>query len=155
MLGRSAKLHSGLGHKSIKTIYKGSPIPPLTNVAPVWDEAAGRQRNLRMLQREHRLIITKSARRTELFLLKLMAAVPPTGIVIEEEAKLYKIKLSAERSEYECDIPLPIKEWPHAALRLNIMEICHSTPNSTEIYRMKQKWRQSWSRSGHICRPSA
>ena len=62
-----------------------------------------------------------------------MAVVPPIGIVIEK-VRLYKIQHNAERSEYECDIPLPIKEWPHPARQLNIMEICDSTPYCTEIY---------------------
>jgi len=57
----------------------------------------------------------------------MMAGVPPTGIVTEK-VRLYKIKHNTERNEYECDIPLLIKEWPHAARRLNIMEICDSTP---------------------------
>jgi len=48
-----------------------------------------------------------------------MAGVPPIGTVIEEKARLYKIKHNAKRSEYECNIPLPIKEWPHPARRLN------------------------------------
>jgi hypothetical protein len=30
MLGRSAKLQWGLGHKSLKTIYEGAVIPLLT-----------------------------------------------------------------------------------------------------------------------------
>jgi len=38
MLGRSAKLHWGLGHKSLKTIYKGALLPLLTYGARVWDE---------------------------------------------------------------------------------------------------------------------
>jgi hypothetical protein len=64
----------------------------------------------------------------------VMAGVPPLGIIIEEKARLYKIKHNAERREYECDIPLPVKEWPHPAWRLNIMEISDSTPYSTEVY---------------------
>jgi len=63
-----------------------------------------------------------------------MAGVPSIGIVIEEKARLYKIKHNTEQSEYECDIPLPIKEWPHAAWQLNIMEISDSTPHSIQIY---------------------
>jgi len=64
----------------------------------------------------------------------MMTRVRPIGIVIEENVRLYTIKHNAERSEYECDTPLPIKEWPHPALRLNVMEISDSTPYSTEIY---------------------
>ena len=64
----------------------------------------------------------------------MMAGIPPIRIVLEEKARLYKIKHNAERNEYECDTPLPIKEWPHPARRLNIMEISDSTPYSTEIY---------------------
>jgi len=155
MLGRSAKLQWSLGHKSLKTIYEGALIPLLTYGAPVWDEAAVKQRNLRMLQRVQRMINMESAKahRTISFEASCMkAGVPHT---IEEKARLHKIKHNAERSEYEYDIPLPIKEWTHPARRLNIMEICDSTPYCTEIYRRKQNRRQSRSRSGHICGPSA
>jgi len=68
----------------------------------------------------------------------MMVGVQPIGIVIVK-ARLYRIKHNAERSEYECDIPLPIKEWPHPARRLNIMEICDSTSYSTEIYTDERK----------------
>jgi hypothetical protein len=65
----------------------------------------------------------------------VIAGVPPIGIVIEEKVRLYKIKHNTERREYEYDILLPVKEWPHPARRLNIMEISDSTPHSTEVYR--------------------
>jgi hypothetical protein len=58
----------------------------------------------------------------------------PIGIVIEEKARLYKIKHKTERSEYEYDIPLPVMDWPHPAWRLIIKEISHSTPYAIEIY---------------------
>jgi len=45
----------------------------------------------------------------------MMPGVPSIGIVIEEKARLYKIKHNTEQSEYECDLPLAIKEWPHPA----------------------------------------
>jgi hypothetical protein len=39
MLGKSAKLQWGLGHKSLKTVYVGALIPLLTYGDPVWEEA--------------------------------------------------------------------------------------------------------------------
>jgi hypothetical protein len=39
MLGKSAKLQWGLGHKSLKTIYEGALIHLLMYRAPVWEEA--------------------------------------------------------------------------------------------------------------------
>jgi hypothetical protein len=51
MLGRSAKLQWGLGNKALKTIYEGALLPLLTYGAPVWVEAAAKQKNKRMLQR--------------------------------------------------------------------------------------------------------
>ena len=44
----------------------------------------------------------------------VMAGVPPIGLVIEEKASRYKIKHNPE-----CDLPLPIKEWPHSTWRWN------------------------------------
>jgi hypothetical protein len=125
MLGRSAKLYWGLGHKALKTVYEGSLIPLLTYRAPVWDEAALKQRNLRMLQRTQRLINIETAKafRTISFEAScVMAGVPPIGIVIEEKARMYEIKHNIAWYEHECDTPLPLKEWPHPARRLNILE---------------------------------
>jgi len=36
MLARTAKLQWGLGHKDLKTIYKGMVVPILMYRAPVW-----------------------------------------------------------------------------------------------------------------------
>jgi len=86
MVGRSAKLHWGLGHKALKTIYEGALIPILTYGAPVWEEALVKQKNLCTLQRAQRLINIKTAKafRTISFEAScMMAGVPPIGIVIE------------------------------------------------------------------------
>ena len=126
MLGRSAKLQRFLGHKSLKTLYDGALIPLLTYGAPVWDEALVKQRNLRMLQRVQRMVNIKSAKAYRTISLEaacMMAGLPPIGIVMKEKVRPYTIQHNAERSEYECDIPLPIKEWPRPARRLNVMEI--------------------------------
>jgi hypothetical protein len=39
MLNRTAKLHWGLGHKSLKTIYEGTIVPLMSYGAPVWEGA--------------------------------------------------------------------------------------------------------------------
>jgi hypothetical protein len=99
MLGKSAKLQWGLGHKSIKTIYEGALIPLLRYGAAVWEEAALKKRNLRMLQRVQRLINIKIAKAYKIISFEascMMAGVPPIAIVIEEKARLYKIKHNAE-----------------------------------------------------------
>jgi hypothetical protein len=112
MLGRSAKLQWGLGHKSFKTIYEGALIPMLTYGALVWDEAVVKQRNQHILHRVQRIINIKIAKAYRTMSFEdscMMAAVPPIGIVTEK-ARLYKIKHNKEWSEYECDTPLPVKE---------------------------------------------
>jgi hypothetical protein len=116
MLGRSTKLQWGLGHKLLKTIYEGALIPLLTYGAPVWEEAIRKQRNLQKLQRVQRLINIKTAKayRTISFEAScVMAGVPPIGIVAGERVQLYRVKHSLTRSEHECDVPLPVKDWPH------------------------------------------
>jgi hypothetical protein len=44
MLGRSAKLQWGLDNKALKTIYEGTLIPLLRYGAPVWEDAAAKQK---------------------------------------------------------------------------------------------------------------
>jgi hypothetical protein len=62
-----------------------------------------------------------------------MAGVPPITIVIAEKAQLYKRKHCTEGAAYECDMPVPVADWPHPARRANIMETIDSTSYATEI----------------------
>jgi hypothetical protein len=110
--------------------------------APVWEEAVTKQRNLLKPQRQQRLINTKfvKAYRTICFEVScLMPGVPPIGIVIEGKTCLYKRKHSTGRSDYECDMPLPVTEWAHPARRVTIMETTDSTSYTTEIYKNGSK----------------
>jgi len=43
MLGKTAKLNWGLGHKSLKTIYEWALGPLMVYGAPVWEEAVKKQ----------------------------------------------------------------------------------------------------------------
>jgi len=136
MLSRSAKLQWGLGHKSLKTIYKRAQIPLLTYGAPFWEEAIAKQKT-HACCRVERMINIKVAKAYRTISFKascIVARVPPIGTAIEEKARLYKIKQNAEQREYECDIPLPVKDWPHPGRRLILMEISDSKPYSVEIY---------------------
>jgi hypothetical protein len=123
MLSKSAKLHWGLGHKSLKIIYEGALVPILTYGAPVWEEAAGKHRNLCKLQRVQRLInikIAKAYRTISYDASCLMAGVPPIAVVIAEKAQLYKSKHYMEGAAYEYDMRVPVTDWPHPARRANI-----------------------------------
>jgi hypothetical protein len=51
MLGRTAKLQWGLGHKALKTIYEGAVVPILTYGSPIWVEAIRKNRNLTKYKR--------------------------------------------------------------------------------------------------------
>jgi hypothetical protein len=62
MLGRTAKLQWGLGHKALKTIYEGAVVPILTYGAPIWIEAMRKNRNLTKYIRIRRLINIKIAK---------------------------------------------------------------------------------------------
>jgi len=65
MLSKTAKLHWGLGHKSLKTFYEGALVPLMTYGAPIWEEAVTKQRFLRKMQSTQRLINIKIVRHTE------------------------------------------------------------------------------------------
>jgi hypothetical protein len=62
MLGKTAKLNWGLGHKALKTIYEGAIAPLMTYGAPVREEAAKKQKLLRKLLSTQRLINIKIAK---------------------------------------------------------------------------------------------
>ena len=56
MLSRIAKLHWGLGHKSLKTIYEGAIVPLMTYGAPVWEGAINKHKYRHKLQSAQRII---------------------------------------------------------------------------------------------------
>ena len=137
MLGRSARLHWGLGHKSLKTIYEGAIIPLITYGAPVWADAAQKRRNLNKLQSVQRLInikIAKAYRTISFEASCVIAGVLPIGLIIEEKAQLYRLKQNWTGNEQEYDLPLPAREWPHPAHRINICGINTHTSYSVKIF---------------------
>jgi hypothetical protein len=64
----------------------------------------------------------------------LLAGLQPIGIVIEGKTCLYKRKHSTGKEDYAWDKPLPAKEWPHPALRADIMETTDLITYPTEIF---------------------
>jgi len=62
MLARTAKVHWGLGHKALKTIYEVAVVPLLTYGAPIWIEGIRKNKNLTKYKRIQRLINIKVAK---------------------------------------------------------------------------------------------
>ena len=125
MLSRTAKLHWGLGHKSLKTIYEGAIVPLMTYGALVWEGAITKHKYRHKLQSAQRLINIKIAKayRTVSFKAScMMAGVPPIGLVINGKAQLYKRMHGQETNDIVYDLPLPIHEWPHPARQITITE---------------------------------
>jgi hypothetical protein len=137
MLSKTAKQHCSLGHKSLKTLYEGALVPLMTYGAPVWEEAATKQRYLRKMQSSQRLInikIAKAYRTISFEAFYVMAGVPPIGILAAVKVQLYRRKHGLEYSEQVCDTPLPVNEWPLLARRLTITETSELTTYPIEIY---------------------
>jgi ribonuclease HI len=137
MLNRTAKLHWGLGHKSLKTIYEGAIAPLMTYGAPVWGGAISNAKCLNKLQSAQRLInikIAKAYRTISFEASCVMAGVPPIGIVINGRMQLYKCKNGQQNNGIEYDVPLPLKEWPHPANKVTIMEPETNKTYPLEIY---------------------
>ena len=91
MLHKTAKLHWGLGHKSLKTVYEGALVALMTYRVPVWEEAVFKQRLLRKMQSAQRLInikIAKAYRTISYEASCVMVRVLPIGIVITGKVQL-------------------------------------------------------------------
>jgi hypothetical protein len=137
MLNRTAKLHWGLGNKSLKMIYEGAIAPLMTYGAPVWGGAISNRKCLNKLHSVQRLInikITKAYRTISFEASCIMAGVPPIGIVIDSKMQLYKCKHRWENNEIEYDMPLPLNEWPHPANQVTIIVPKENMTYPLEIY---------------------
>jgi hypothetical protein len=47
---------------------------------------------------------------------------------------LYKRKYNMEGAALECDMPVPVTDWPHPAQTANIMDTNDSISNATETF---------------------
>ena len=127
----------GLGHKSLKTIYEGAVIPMLTYGVPVWEEVIRKKKNLQNLHRVQRLInlkVSKAYRTLSYEASCVMAGVMPIELIIDEQVNLYKIKNGISRLQYDCDLPTPVKDWPHPAERQKITFTNNLTTYSFQIF---------------------
>ena len=119
MLSRIAKLQWGIGHQSLKTIYKGAIIPMLTYRASVWEEAIQKKKNINKLQRTQCLMnikMSKTYRTVSCEASCVTAGVKPICIKIDEIAKIYRATHGMMGNDsMEHKAPHPIKLWQHPA----------------------------------------
>jgi hypothetical protein len=130
MLNRTAKLHWGLGHESLKTIYEGVIVSLMTYGAPVWEGAITNNKYLQTLHSVQRLInikIAKAYRTISFEASCVIAGVPPIGLVIDGKVKVYKRKYGLGSSDIVSDTPLPVHVWPRPALEATITETNEAT----------------------------
>jgi ribonuclease HI len=134
MLGRTAKLQWGLGHKALKTIYEGAVVPILTYGAPIWIEAIRKNRNLTKYKRIQRLMNIKIARayRTISYDASCMiAGVRPIQITIEQTVQTH---MALKINNLEYDTPLEVRHWRHPAELATIQEVENGSTYTTEVY---------------------
>ena len=118
-------------------VYEVALVPLMTYGAPVWEEAATKQRYLRKMQSVQRLTnmkIAKAYRTISFEAACLMAGIPPIGILIAGRIQLYKGKHGIGSSEFECDMPLPVTERHHSARRVTIRDTSAQKTYPTETY---------------------
>jgi len=108
MLARTAKPQLGLGHKALKTIYKGAVVPIPMYRAPVWVRAIWKNRNLTKYKRIQRLITIKTVRAYWTISYDascVIAGVRPIQITIEEKVQTY---MAAKVNNLEYDALLEV-----------------------------------------------
>ena len=130
MLSKTAKLHWGLGHKFLKTVYEGALVPLMTYAAPIWEEAISKQRLLRKMQSAQRLINIKIAKAFRTISYKascVLAGILPIGIAIAGKVQLYKRTHGLESCDINVICPMPVTEWPHPARRVTVLETSELT----------------------------
>ena len=124
ILSKSAKLHWGLNHEALKTIYKGAILPLLLYGAPVWINAMRYESNRKLYIRVQRLInikMAKAYRTTSAEALCTLTGMMPIIIKAEESAKLYNITRGSRKLK-EFDHEAEPKSWPHPADSIRIYE---------------------------------
>jgi hypothetical protein len=103
---------------ALKTIYKGAILPLLSYGIPVWVQALEEEHNRKKIKTVQRLInikIAKAFRTVSQEALSILTGLPPIIIKLQETAELYNIKKTGTYLNYEIEVPVNYKTWPHPA----------------------------------------
>jgi len=144
-LSKSAKIHWGLGHEALKTIYTGAILPLLHYGAPIWIKALEKASYKIKFIRVQRLInirIAKSFRTVSNEALCIINGLTPIDIKLEEVAQLFQITRRI-KEKYDHDActnnwPQSIEydshpeDWLHPADTVKITE--HHENNAIQIF---------------------
>jgi ribonuclease HI len=136
-LSKSAKLTWGLDHKALQTIYKDAILPLLLHGAPVWIEAMRYKHNRLKYIRVQRLMNIKIAKAfctTSSEALCISAVITPIVIRREEAAKQYTFKKGKEDQTQSIYREVELKNWPHPADALKIIEVNDYEDQTIQIY---------------------
>ena len=136
MLRRAARMHWGLGHTALKTIYNGAILPMITYGAPIWEEALRKQKNLNKLKRVQRIInvtIAKAYKTLSYEASCVIAGIKPIAISISETAQIYRA-IHSSTDTPGIDAPLNKENWPHPAERITVDEIVESNNYKIEMF---------------------
>ena len=133
-LPKSAKIHWGLKHEGLITIYKGA-ILPLLYGAPVWIEALRYEFNRRKyirVQRLMNLLIVKVYRNTSSEALCILAGTTPI-IIKAEAARRFDVWKGHRANTQKIDREVALNQWPHPA-DFNITETNGSDDQTIRAY---------------------
>jgi hypothetical protein len=117
-LSKSAKLHWGLKHATLKTIYTGGIPPLLLYGAPVWRKGIDKASYKSNLVRVQRLINIKIAKAYRIVLheaLCVFTAMMPIDLKIEKSARIYQINKGNDKEKTQFDKDMEVRYWQHPA----------------------------------------
>jgi len=136
-LSKSGKIHWGLKHEALTTIYNGAILPLLLYGEPVWIEALKYEFNRRKYNRVQRLVnllIAKAYRTTSSEALCILAGTTQIIIKAEEAARRYDVWKGHGSNTQNIDREVKINQWPHPAELENIIETNGSNDHTIQIY---------------------
>ena len=134
VLARTAKLHWGLGHKALKTIYEEAVVPILMYGGHIRLEAVGKNRSLTKYKRIRRLInvkIAKAHRTISYDASCVIAGVRPIKITIEQKVQAYMV---TKINNLEFNTPLEVRYRLHPAELAIMHEVENGTTYTAEAY---------------------
>jgi hypothetical protein len=121
-LSKSAKIHWGLKHGALKTIYTGGILPLILYGAPVWESVLNKLCYKNKLTRIQRLInirIAKACRTVSNGALCVITCIKPIHIEIEEAGRYYETT-KGKGNQY--DREMEMENWTHPAKHVKIIE---------------------------------
>jgi hypothetical protein len=136
-LSKSTKLHWGIKHAALKTVYTGGILPLLLYGASIWRKAIYKvsyKSKLVRVQKLRNIKIAKPYRTVSNGALCILTGLTPIAIKIQEASQFHQLTKGNRREEVLVDRDMGVKYWHYPAETITFLTESNEAAGLIQVF---------------------